>query len=293
MSLSAQSLAEVRFAGRPAERRERLAHPHRCPGGRLPLGDDMLATHEQQFVSAVLAPSGLTAEAYRARPLRRRIAAALRSVRASDIDAGLEAVHREPGLADRVLNTLLIGYTAPFRDEPVFQRLRDSVLPALVTGRTGLHIWSAACSNGAELYSVALLLAERGCLAHSTLRGTDGRAAAIAEAPHSARTFWTSIPTPFLDLKTKRLESHFFAHAQRITWQVENVFACTDEARFDLILCRNLAIYLQPEAAARLWEILARALVPEGILITGKAEKPLPGRQWRRLDTCVYQTVQS
>jgi chemotaxis protein methyltransferase CheR len=55
-----------------------------------------------------------------------------------------------------------------------------------------------------------------------------------------------------------------------------------------MILCRNLAIYLEPATALRMWQHLANALVPGGILVVGKAEKPqLAGL--RRISPCIFK----
>jgi chemotaxis methyl-accepting protein methylase len=58
---------------------------------------------------------------------------------------------------------------------------------------------------------------------------------------------------------------------------------------WDLVLCRNLVIYLQPWATASLWWSLAGALRPGGVLVLGKAERPLGTRGLRPVGSCLYE----
>jgi chemotaxis protein methyltransferase CheR len=292
MGLSPQSLTEVRFRGREPVRSAQPA-PARVaswdPGERKA---ERLTDAERRFVAAVFWPVGLDPEQYRSRPLRRRFAAALRGARMRDVEQALVAMRTDPDLAGRLGSSLLIGHTTPFRDEAVFQRLRESVVPERVAERGPLRVWSAACSHGAELYSLALILAEAGVLEASALLGTDGRAAAIADAPRYAKTFFESIPEPFRGLRAGLTEERFLELTRAIEWRRESVFAAVAEREFDIVCCRNLAIYLESTAASRLWDILARALSPGGILVTGKAEKPLPSRRFERVDACIYRVTE-
>ena len=74
-------------------------------------------------------------------------------------------------------------------------------------------------------------------------------------------------------------------------WQTRDALR-PDEAppgEWDLVLCRNLAIYLQPAATANLWAALARAVRPGGVLVTGKAERPLGVRGLSPIGPCLYR----
>jgi chemotaxis methyl-accepting protein methylase len=70
-------------------------------------------------------------------------------------------------------------------------------------------------------------------------------------------------------------------------WRVQDALTISDYACWDLILCRNMAIYLDPEAIRDLWVRLSRALRPGGILVVGRAERP-SGAHLRRLGPCIY-----
>jgi chemotaxis methyl-accepting protein methylase len=190
----------------------------------------------------------------------------------------------------------LIGVTQFFREREVFAYLDREILPTLSRHAQGVRVWSAGCANGAELYSLALLLARRGMLESSMLLGTDCRAAAVAQA----RRGWFEW-SQLNHVEDALRQAYFVAdgHGTRVrasirdalAWQQGDVLAgsASGEAAWDLILCRNLAIYLEPAAAARLWSVLAESLRVGGILVAGKAERPEPRSAWARLAPCIFR----
>jgi chemotaxis protein methyltransferase CheR len=69
---------------------------------------------------------------------------------------------------------------------------------------------------------------------------------------------------------------------------VANVLRAPSEGFWDIILCRNVAIYLKREASCALWAMLALRLRPGGLLVVGNAERPsVPGLN--HLDRCLYR----
>jgi chemotaxis methyl-accepting protein methylase len=68
-----------------------------------------------------------------------------------------------------------------------------------------------------------------------------------------------------------------------------DVLAADLTGAWDVILCRNMTIYLEEAAARELWDRLARHLAPGGLLVTGKAEQPGAALRLRGVSTCIYQ----
>ncbi len=98
-------------------------------------------------------------------------------------EEGRALLENRPDLLPAAVGSLLIGVTEFFRDPAVFEAVRARVVPELAArGRGPLRIWSAGCSSGEELYSLAILLAEAGLLAGSFLLGTDCRIEAVRQA---------------------------------------------------------------------------------------------------------------
>jgi chemotaxis protein methyltransferase CheR len=294
--LSEPSYRQLRFEGRPrplAASGVTAAGFVEPPAWHSPGSqreEPQLCSDEKTFVSTALASAGLNFSAYRPGPMRRRLPAVLRAVRSATPAVGAARIAADERLAERAINTLLIGHTEPFRDLAVFRELRATVLPALVANRWGLNVWSVGCSTGAELMSVALLLAERGVAAGSRLLGSDCRRAAIEDArAHAAGSIGAAVRERLPSLAPWLESPGYATAANRAEWCVEDALAAEPTSPWDLILCRNVAIYLDAPAAAALWGQLAAALAPRGVLITGKAEKPPARLPLVRLAKCIYQ----
>jgi chemotaxis methyl-accepting protein methylase len=183
----------------------------------------------------------------------------------------------------RALSALLIGHTLPFRDESVFGSLREFVIPRLDPRP---RVWSMGCSRGLELLSVALLLEER-AIAPGKLRASDLRALDPLHDYALARDFAAGVPAEFAELAARAPADWIRQQVQAIDWRQENVLSTECDGHWDLILCRNLAIYLEAESATRLWRRVATALKPGGFLIVGKAERPVVAGL-HRCGPCIY-----
>lgn len=252
-----------------------------------------LDSPDLSFVRRIVASAGLQPEAYRMAPLLRRIPACLRVLRTDSMKDADALLTRHPELFPRALNALLIGTTEFFRDKIVFDVLRDSVVPDLVARKRYPRVWSVACSDGAELHSVAMVFALFGDLAAGQFLGTDCRPAAVEKARGG------NYPPLALAGIGEPFQSLFMIHGRNgptispslrraIGWSTGDVLADEATGDWDMILCRNLAIYLDPATTESLWRKLSSALAPGGFLIVGKAEKPrLPCL--RKVAPSIYQ----
>lgn len=250
------------------------------------------------FLDRLFQMAGLTACSYRGPALLRRMKACLRALGAPDPSAALRRLDRHPELLPAALNAVLLGVTEFFRDSPVFEFLERHVLPDLAEKSKAAppRVWSAACSDGRELCSVAMLLEEAGILENGDLLGTDCRAQAVRQA--EAGVF----PAAALqDLSEERRRRHFVPGEaggtlrlssglrNALRWRIADLLKETAPGPWDMILWRNMAIYLKPEVAESVWTALCRELSPGGWLITGKAEQPPRHLPLARVTPCVYR----
>jgi chemotaxis protein methyltransferase CheR len=291
------SLAHISFTGvEPAPLRSPLR-----TAAHLPVPSVRRSTDEEALdplMSWMLSRAGLQPTAYRAAAMQRRVSACLRQLRVRSPESARELLERKPELLPLVLNTALIGVSEFFRDRPVFDYLRDWVLPALLETKDGLRVCSAGVSGGQEIYSVAILLAEAGVLENSRLIGVDCRPGAIAraregsfgaddmagvEAPRKEHFFqptgvrWTALPV----LK------------DRIEWRVEDLLNFEAGWTCDLILFRNVAIYFNEAHSHAVWTRLCDQLSDGGFLVTGKAEKPPTSLPLTRVAPSIYRKTLS
>jgi chemotaxis methyl-accepting protein methylase len=271
-------LSHISFQGKASGRR--LCSSAAC-GTTLAASPHIREDYLDEFAAWVLARAGLDPAAYRAPPLRRRLPACLRLLKVHSTHAARELLERKPHLLAKALNSLLIGTTEFFREPRVFDFLQAAILPALANRNRPLRIWSAACSTGAELYSMAILLAEAGLLDRCFLLGTDCRGDAIeqARAGRYDATALKLVEPALLDKYFKQAGKQYSPVEllrQRTYWKAADMLADVERGPWDIILWRNAAIYLEHSSAETIWRRLASALGPGGVLIAGKAERP-PG----------------
>ena len=181
------------------------------------------------------------------------------------------------------------GETYFFRDQGQFDLLAQKILPDLIERRSSersLRLWSAGCATGEEAYSLAMLLDEFSPqLAgwNLLILGTDIDSKAIARARKGSYGRWS-----FRALDAARKQRYF--HARGNEWKIDErsrrmvTFHCGDllHDRFpdaateirdmDLILCRNVFIYLEPRVVASIAAKFADTLAKGGYLITGHGE---------------------
>ena len=192
---------------------------------------------------------------------------------------------REPALAVEVVEALLNNETYFFRDRNPFELLAADALPALAERRKGvrtLRIWSAGCSTGQELYSLAMMFAEapeRWAGWTIELLGTDVSNAVIGRAKagvYSQFEVQRGLGVKQMLRWFEECDDGWRAAAtlrRAARFQVHNLLDPHPRlGKYDIVLCRNVLLYLSPEKRAQAFDRLAAALAPDGWLMLGAGE---------------------
>ncbi len=223
---------------------------------------------------------------YKEGTLRRRIERrmAMASIESDDIARYIESLRTSPSELDRLASDLLINVTSFFRDPKVFELLSHQIIPELVRNHSidqPLRVWIAGCSTGEETYSLAMLFREAITTAKREIKlqifASDVDADAVATAREGLYP-----ETISAEVSSERL-TRFFSkddHGYRIlpelratiVFAVQDVLTDPPFSRLDLISCRNLLIYLRPEAQEKVISFFHFALREGGILLLGSAE---------------------
>lgn len=208
--------------------------------------------------------------------------------------ASVEAVIREARsprghkLQDQLVDAMTTNETSWFRDTRPFEALRRSVLPRLVErnrSTQSLAIWSAACSTGQELYSVALILTHEFPALEGwnlQLLGTDLNAGVVDKASRGTYTSLEinrGLPAALVARYFKREGSHFAIDQsirERVSFRQMNLASSwLGLPMFDLILLRNVLIYFDATTKAQILTSAKHQLKPGGYLALGGAETPI------------------
>jgi two-component system CheB/CheR fusion protein len=221
-------------------------------------------------------------------------------------------LRENPQETEILFKEMLIGVTSFFRDPAAWEQLRGKVIPQLLAARsTGgvIRAWTPGCSTGEEAYSLAIVFKE----ALEQVKPAAGFSLQIfatdldKDAIDKART--GAYPANIAaDVSPERLR-RFFIEEERgyrvrkdiremVVFAPQNVLMDPPFTKIDILICRNLLIYLTQELQKKLLPLFHYSLNPGGVLFLGSAEtinaftdlfRPLNGktRLYRRLDSVI------
>ncbi|QJD98488.1 protein-glutamate O-methyltransferase CheR [Mucilaginibacter robiniae] len=182
------------------------------------------------------------------------------------------------------LEEVTVNVTEMFRDPLYYKALNAQVLPYLSTFQH-IKIWSAGCSTGEEVYSLAILLQEAGLRKKSFIYGTDVNTQVLKEAKkgiYSLRKIKSYIENYQYSGLPGTLTDHFTIlydaatiHAelkQNTLFSVHNLISDQVFNEFQLITCRNVFIYFDSELQEKILDLFYRSLCPLGFLCLGSKE---------------------
>lgn len=221
---------------------------------------------------------------YKTPTLVRRIARHLQIHDLPDIPSYLEFLREKPEEIQSLLKNLLINVTNFFRDKEAWDALEREIVPNLFSGKKGgdtIRVWSCGCASGEEAYSLAIAFSE---YAHRLsdppkiqVFATDVDDDAISEARE--HRYPQSIEA---DVSPDRLKRFFVKEGkyyrvkkelrEMVLFAPHNVLRDPPFSKLDLIVCRNLLIYLNRDTQERVMEIFHFALAPHGFLFLGSSE---------------------
>lgn len=281
------SREHIEFSGKKVDR---------CGVGAAGAPGPSIAGHEPcpELIASILGSAGLSADAYRATSMNRRLAACLRTLKSPTVPEACRRLTERPRLNIQALDSLMIGVTEFFRDAPVFCELGSLIREHSENSRNGLRIWSAGCSNGAELYSLAILLAEAGLLNRCTMIGTDCRRSAIREARAGlySESNLRSMDGSLREKYMRKVGPHWRVIEPLrlcIQWRIRDLLSGCEKGPWDMVLWRNMAIYFEVNTAIKTWNAVSRELRPGGLVIAGKAERPPKSAGLMNISRCIYR----
>jgi chemotaxis protein methyltransferase CheR len=224
-------------------------------------------------------------------PSRRRdIESGIRKIMAkagiADVGQCLSRLRDEASLLEDLIDELTVGETYFFRDPGHFSHIRDEVVPSIRRLRGADHIlrvWSAGCATGEEAYSLAIVFDDLGLANRTRILATDISQEALNRARKGVYGAWSlrGSGASLAGRHLRRRGAHFHL-AERIRRMVQfkhlNLAqdaypaAATNTLAMDLVLCRNVLIYLDAETVRAVAGRLHASLAPGGVLIAGPSD---------------------
>lgn len=248
------------------------------------VADDADAVDWQPITDLLRRSTGIDFAWYRFGTVGRRISRRMELLQLDDLADYVTLLTANPEELETLGRDLLIGVTEFFRDQQVFHLLADQ-LRGLLRQRPaseGFRVWSAGCASGEEAYSLAMLLhdlaREVGFGGDIKIFATDVHKGALETASRGmyCNDLLSGLPAQYLETYFRSEGDGCFridpAIRRMLVFAHHNLLSDPPFTRIDLAVCRNLLIYLQPQAQQRVLTALQFSLLPEGLLLLGPSE---------------------
>lgn len=191
-------------------------------------------------------------------------------------------LERDRAAFETLVCDLTVGETFFFRERSQLNLLRHVILPDLASRHGGAHsvqVWSAGCSTGEEAYSLAMVLAQGGL--EGRVLGTDLSRSRLAKAKAGVYGAWSLrgvAPGELDDFLEPAGKSYRVrpSLAKRVAFAPANLIdGPPGRSRFDVVFCRNVLIYLTPDAIRRVIGTLVQSLATGGWLVLASSDPHL------------------
>ena len=228
------------------------------------------------------AKTGHDFRAYKRATVLRRIERRMQVNGLQTLQGYRDFLHENAQERPALLKDMLISVTNFFRDRESFEALEREVIPRLFENSsedTRIRAWSAGCATGEEAYSLAMLLTEAATVSSASVQvfATDIDDDAIALARHGSYS-----SAVVADVATHRITRFLTPEGdgyrvqkslrEKVLFARHNVLQDPPFSKLDLIVCRNLLIYLNRDVQAHALEMFHFALRPGGYLFLGSSE---------------------
>ncbi|MEK6715973.1 MAG: protein-glutamate O-methyltransferase CheR [candidate division NC10 bacterium] len=234
----------------------------------------------------ILRAGGIDLDLYKEKCVLRRITVRQRACGASSLRAYLKLVIGDLAERSRLVKALTIHVSQFFRNPSTFRAIQEDILPAILAkkqrgGGRALRLWSVGCAYGEEPYSLAILLLETRAQAlqeySSAIYATDIDPTSLQHAKEAR------YPAASLThLPTRWCQRYFLQDGDRslvvpevrrlVFFKQHNILDPLPFGRIDLLVCRNVLIYMTEALQERVLLTLHEALTPGGFLVLGKVE---------------------
>ena len=221
---------------------------------------------------------------YKRTSLSRRIDKRMQMIDIHDYSSYIDYLTVHPEEFTQLFNTILINVTSFFRDPTTWEYISREVIPSILAGTdqdSTVRVWSAGCASGEETYTIAMLLADAVGVENFGSRVKIYATDLDEEDLNKARIAMYSpkevegVPPEYLEKYFERSNGGYVVLKELRRAVIFGRHDVTHDApisRIDLLLCRNLLMYLNTETQARVLARLHFSIKDGGFLVLGKAE---------------------
>lgn len=241
---------------------------------------------------------GINLSAYKSNQLHRRILSLMSRVGASSVEEYINLLKKDGAQRQKFLDFITINVTEFFRNPEIFEDLAKKIQVELLPKNKELKVWSAACSIGAEPYSIAMILDSLAPGGRHRILATDIDSTILEKAKKGE---FTSVDIK--NVKKDYLDKYFTQAGDKysispklrsmVTFKKHDLILEKYETDFDLIVCRNVVIYFNQDVKNDIYKKFSSSLKKGGLLFVGATESIYNYKDYsfEKSSTFIYKKV--
>lgn len=240
----------------------------------------------------------LDLNAYKEKQLQRRITTVMKSSGVSTLEEYSRLITRDDTVRTKFLDYITINVTEFFRNKDIFIDFETVLTNNLITKFKDIKVWSAACSIGAEPYSLAIILDKNNIKSKEKIIATDIDEKILKRAKEGVFKDFEikNIDDKDLDKYFRKKDDKYYINANiknMVNFKKHDLILDNYEKGFHAIICRNVTIYFKNEAKDEIYKKFNESLVQGGVLFTGATEtiyNPIDFG-FKKISTFIYEKI--
>lgn len=252
----------------------------------------------EYFYDWVFTHMNIQLDAYKEKQLRRRIFTIMKQSGAQTLEEYAALIHLDAGIRQKFLDYITINVTEFFRNKDLFDNFERLLQTKLYKKFESISIWSAACSIGAEPYSLAMIMKRNNLPLKQAILATDIDDTILNRAKQGIfrenevknlslidrDKYFVEKDNQFVLDSTIKKMVHFKKH---------DLILDTYEKNFHVIVCRNVTIYFKNDAKEAIYRRMSESLVTGGLLFTGATETIYQPEQYslKKVSSFIYEKI--
>lgn len=235
---------------------------------------------------------------YKQNQLQRRITTVMKNAKANNLEEYAELIKNDKEVRAAFLDYITINVTEFFRNKEIFEEFEKVLRDILVPKFKDIKIWSAACSIGAEPYTLGIILDKNNIRTKNKILATDIDEVVLQKAKKGIykehelkninkddlnRYFTYKDGQYHLDNKIKNM----------VNFKKHDLLLDDYEKGLHAVVCRNVTIYFKNEAKDKIYRKINESLVTGGVFFTGATESIYNPKEFgfKKLSTFIYEKI--
>ena len=229
------------------------------------------------FQQWVLKEYNIDLSAYKSNQLHRRILSLMSRVGANSVEEYITLLKNQPEQKQKFLDFITINVSEFFRNPEIFEELKEKLEIELLPNNKSLKIWSAACSIGAEPYSIAMILDSLNRNSSHKILATDIDNTILERAKKGeyALSEIKNIKKEYMDKYISKIGDKYVVDIKirnMVSFKRHDLILQDYESQLNLIVCRNVVIYFNQDIKDKIYKKFSTSLIKGGLLFVGATE---------------------